>query len=545
MLYLVLFILKGVRAIMFKKLIVGKMGRMALIVLFTCVFCAAGKVLLVEAYDDTTEISVTVGYWGDTQVYTKNITVTPEKLAAAGYQKHSEIYTWIDKGNFAGTTEATGYYLSDIIKYFKIDMNSVAGYNFLTLDAEGYIGSTMQWTPSALFGTRYTFVNSYKRVVDEYLPYSLNNDFQGYLSDSSHYRLSNFYNMANLAGSAINPTYLDDAWNNKQEVAPLLALSKWNQRWSDGLPGTLLDHTGEQEKDGWTLFYGQKSMDEVARIGMAKMIYQIAIWFNGSPSLSVSTDSLKGDVGSTAQVSFHVNTPDEFLSGEMAKNVQWVSDNPDIASIDQNGTVTFNKKGDVDISAIYSKGGKSYSQTIRVTTTQGSGGGTGGGTGTGDGTGDGSGTGSGNGSGNGSGDGSGTGSADGSGTGGLNNYISNADLYLISSDMFDSSGDAGGGGGGGGDGSTADKSSTYIADIENTPPASENSAGTWKIYEMQDDVTKLQYKQESNPVTVTIIYMAIALLCTGGVGEGIRYYLQIKQPKKFKKYNIQLEKKGI
>lgn len=513
---------------MFKKLIVGKMGRMALIVLFTFVFCVAGKVLLVEAYDDTTEISVTVGYWGDTQVYTKNITVTPEKLAAAGYQKHSEIYTWIDKGNFAGTTEATGYYLSDVIKYFEIDMNSVAGFNFLTLDAEGYIGSTIQWTPSTLFGTRYTFVSSYKRVVDEYLPYYLNQDFQDYRDDPLHYRLSNFYNMANLTGSATNPTYLDDAWNNKQEVVPLLALSKWNQRWSDGVPSTLLDHTKEQVEDGWTLFYGQKSQEEVARIGMAKMIYQIAIWFSGSPSLSVSTDSLKGDVGSTAQVSFQVNTPDKFLSSEMAKNVQWISDNPDIASVDQNGTVTFNKKGDVDISAVYSKGSKSYSKTIKVTTTQGTGGGTGGGTGTGDGTGNGSGSGSGNGSGNGSGDGSGTGSAAGSGTGGLTSYIPNADLYLISSDMSDSSGDAGGGGGGGGDGSTADKSSTYVADI--TPPVSENSTGTWKIYEMENDVTKLQYKQESNSITITVIFIAIALLCTGGVGEGIRYYLQIKQP---------------
>lgn len=484
---------------MFKKMSGNITGKY--ILGFAVIFIAAlilGNSLTVKAYDPTTEIEVTVGFWGE-EKYSKG-KVTKEELAAK-YGVHSEIYTWIDKRPSAGTTEAKGFYVADILAHFGINRSYVDSYNFLSLDGWGV---NANFKEQELFGTSYTFVQSYKRIVDDYLPYAGRLD--AYIADSSCYRLSNFYNMAD---NIEVPSYTQDAWNSRQEIAPMLAFSKYNARWDATYPTSLLDYSQIAEKDGFTVFQGQKSVDDQARANNGKMIYEIAVWYKKVINITQNTETLEGEVGDTAEITFAVSTPDETLTRAIYNQLEWkVNDNEGIVSVSKDGKVTFNKVGTTSISLYYKNGSES---NIKVTVTEkvkeqetetdppedesesGTGGGSGGGTGTGIGTGT------------------------GSGTGGLINYFANADLFFASSNSDGSSANPGGGGEGG----------TVHKEPE-TVQAFNSANKNWKIFEMSEPLEEFTDIKSDNPIAKMIPYIVITLFILGGIEEGVRFYLQVK-----------------
>lgn len=478
-----------------------------------------GNSLTVQAYDEKAEIEVKIGFVQE-ETYSKG-KVTKDELAAR-YGVYSAIYTWIDKRPAAGTTEATGIYMSNILEYFNIKRRDVHTYFFRTLDDSGELKPESGYSDNKLFATRYSFVNNYQRVVDDYNAYMKTGTSNGYLSDPFCYRLSHFYNMAD---NSMVPTYSESVWETRQEVVPMLAYSKWNTRWdntkkTDSYPASLLDHKEEQERDGFTLFYGQNSISDQNRGSMAKMVHEIVVWYEKSTlSITVDKSSLEGKEGESGKLRYLVHTPDPILDQAVINQLEWrVDDNTGVASVNENGEVTFNKTGSTTISLYYKN--SSYGNPIKVTVNgeeketetdeNGAGGGSGGGSGGGHGIGTGTGTGSGS--------GSGIGSDVGSGTTDINGFLQNPDLYIASA-----------GGGGGGEGDAVDTTASFVlpGEIINEPE------GEWKLYEMAAD-TQLLNKKQSNPLVKGISYIILAFFVLGIAEEALRFYLQVKPSKKLK-----------
>lgn len=375
------------------------------LVLFLIIGTCYTEIPEVKAYADVEDLTVMVGYWG-MDGYDKQ-TVSLSSLASS-CGTHKEVYTWIDKKPSAGTTEAEGIYIADLLDYFDIDQSEVYCYNFFTLDADGYAGATEQWTQDSLFGTRYTYKDCFKRVVEEYRDAESAEDYV--TNPEKYYRLSDFF-------SEKNEKFKDSASNERTTVEPMLALSTYAVRWEGDLPMSYLDYKETTTNGNPQLLFGQTSASDAGRYNMAKMVYKIHVWFEGSPSISIAADSLEGEVGSTHKLDVSVSTPDEYLTQMVKENLEWSSSDESIAKVDEYGNVTIVGEGEASISVSYGgEGGTSIG--VSSGTGEGTGEGTGDGTGSGDGTGNGTGEGTGTGTGSGNGEGTGSGDGTGDGTGG-------------------------------------------------------------------------------------------------------------------------------
>ncbi|MCU6763289.1 Bacterial Ig-like domain (group 2) [uncultured Roseburia sp.] len=350
-------------------------------------------------------VSITVGYWGGKE-YTKKIVSMDELEANCG--TNQVIYTWIDNLPAAGTTEAEGVYLRDVMDYAGIDMSSVLYYNFYTTDAGSYDGAWEQWSNDQLFGTRYSFASCFQQAVDDYLA-----DPEDYRANpEAHYKVSDFIQDSDKRGEV---EYLQEAWDNRESVEPMLMLKGHSMRWNGDGIASYLDFTEMKSEERPCLMFGQKSRTDTGRSKMAKLVEKIHIWFDGYPTITSNSADLEGEIGSKQQVTATVQSPDEFLSQEIAKDLEWVSSDKDVAVVDADGNVTIVGEGTAKISAKYN--GKAYFSVGVSGTGNGTEDGDGSGTGDGSGDGDGSGTGDGSGDGDGSGTGDGSGDGDGSGTG--------------------------------------------------------------------------------------------------------------------------------
>lgn len=307
-------------------------------------FSAFTCVQPVHAYDEVNDISVTVGYWAGKD-YTKKKVSLSELASACG--THRQIYTWINSGNAPGTTEAEGIYISDIMNYSGVDMNSVYYYNFYTVDAGSYGHANEQWTQSQLFGIRYSCINSFRKVLKDY-----NEDTTDFIENPErHYTVEDIFDFS-------ENRYTSDAWNNRVEVQPMLALRTKSSKWSGYAPASNLDYSGMTSGGKPILVFGQAVRNEMTRHLQAQMVSKIHIWFEGSPSITLEAQDLKGKVGSKKKIKVKVNTPDEFLTKKVAEEVVLSSSNTKAATVSKDGTVTIKGEGSADITATYD--GKVY-----------------------------------------------------------------------------------------------------------------------------------------------------------------------------------------
>ena len=409
------------------------------------VSCAAASVYLFavpvyaadedEGYGEVEEITVTVGYWGSTE-YTRG-TLAVEDLSDL-FDVHQEIYTWIDNKPTAGTTEAEGVYLSDIMDYYDIDLESVYYFNFETLDAATYVGATVQWQYDDLFCSRYTFKMMFQLAVEDFLSVDLD-EFNANVEN--YFRISDFFNMAEDKEDA---SYLDNAWENRESVEPMLALTAYSERWTSDYPSSLLDFSNQSDENMPQLLYGMQSADEVGRQMMGKMISGIHLWFYGSPTILSDYYDLEDEVGTTTSLNVRVKTPDTYLSSMILDEITYTSSDESVAVVDESGNVTITGEGTATIRVIYDG---STEHKVGVTGTAASEEEDSDDDGSGDD--EGSGSGDGDGSGDGSGEGSGSGSSDGDGGSGDGESVGEGE---------DASGEDAGGSGAEDDGDTGDVS---------------------------------------------------------------------------------------
>ena len=356
-----------------------------------------------EAYDEVTSLSITVGYWGGTE-YVKNEVSLTDLESALGTRR--AVYTWINAGNTPGATEAEGIYLYDLMNYFGIDMNSVYYYNFYTVDGGSYDGAAKQWTYDQLFCPRYSYEDAFYQAIYDYQA-----DPDDYMENPArHYTVNDFFDFA-------SHSYTEDAWNNRKEVEPMLALRLRPSQWNGYIPASYLDFSSLTTTGKPVLLFGQAGTNDITRNLQAQMVYKIHIWFNGSPQITVDPTDLSGEIGASQGVMVQVSTPDSFLSQKVLEDLQYISSDDSIAQVDSNGTVTFRKEGNATITVMYA------GQVVGTVGASGIGNGDddtspdGGGSGDGSGSSDGSGSGSGSGSGKNSGTGTGTGSRNAQGSG--------------------------------------------------------------------------------------------------------------------------------
>lgn len=478
-------------------------------IFFSAILCLLilGHTTKAFAYDEIKDLTVTVGYWGDEE-YTKGkvpLTTLAEKCGL-----NREIYTWIDKNPTAGTTEAEGIYLTDLMDYFQIDMNSVYYYNFYTLDADTYAGAMEQWTSSRIFGPQYTFKAGFLRIVKDY-----DENKEDYIANpDSHYYLSDFFNMDE---SQEDVSFLSDAWDFKESVKPMLALKTRSVRWTDGVPPVQLDFSNIKSDDTPQLIYGQSDLNTTGRANQAKMVYKVHIWFKGYPTITTDASQLKGRVGSKKQIKLSVATPDDFLSQSIATKIQWETSDSSVAKVDSNGVVTFIKKGKATISASYTaQDGKKVGTSVTVNASNGS-----------DGSGDGTG---GDSSGN---KGKGSNSSGTNGTGDSGNK--NGDGQ--NSSGTDKSGDSGetsseylktvAGGGNSKGGKETSNSGEKAETTTTTSKEKEADATSVKIYEIPKKSSVLGNIKSTKSYVKEIGGLAVLLFLAGGLWEGIYFRRQV------------------
>ncbi len=295
------------------------------------------------AYDDVTDVVITVGYWGDTKYEKADIFL---ETMESELPIHQEIYTWINSKPGCGTTAAEGVYLSDLLDYADINMEAVQSYNFFTMDGSGYAQIEKQWTNEDLFGDRYTFLSCFRRAIEECPDREDEDAWTDYIANPQNYfRISNFFS---------NGSYLSTAWQEREEIEPMLALRINSVNWDtyppeeDPFDFSRTVTTGMPE-----LLFGQSTLDEKSRQYMAQMVCRIHIWYGGSPTIVSDTASLEGETGDTVQIGLQVTTPDDYLTQMVRQNITWTSDDESVATVDSYGNVTFVGEGEATVYASY------------------------------------------------------------------------------------------------------------------------------------------------------------------------------------------------
>lgn len=306
--------------------------------------CITGEENTVSAAEADAKFTVTVGYWGG-ESYTKAEKTIGELAAELGTDR--QIYTWIDNDGKAGTSETEGIYISRLMDELGINKDSIYSYNFAIINAGSGTTGIKQWTPSQIFDLKYSFCNSFQKCVAD---------------DTWH--LSNFFNMKETRSAA---SYLQTAWDEKEQVEPMFVLYKKNCVWTDGAPASSLDFSDLSDNEMPQMLFGQASVNNSGRGFSEEKVLELNIWFSGYPDVSVDSSDIKGDIGSTCKIKISVGTPDEFLTEKLSENIasqiQWSSGDGSVAKVDENGNVTFLTDGMTSITAIYN--GVKY--TIGVT----------------------------------------------------------------------------------------------------------------------------------------------------------------------------------
>ena len=297
--------------------------------------------LCANAATEVTEISVSVGYFGD--LYTKYEAVPLSELAA-NCGTGREIYTTVDRDSNPRTLEAEGIYIESILDYFGIDRDAVRNYNFYVSQQAGtYSGNSQQWTENELFRNRDSVYPCFMMAQQAYE----DADRQDFLENpEEYYTIDDIYDFS--AGK-----FRPEAWDQREVVRPMLALRARMRSWKGYTPGSTLDFSGMTDTGKPWLMFGQATSSEAGMMLFAQMVSEIRITYEGSPKITLRADVDEAEVGTEGSYSVSVETPDDFLTEKIRQGISIRTSDDSVASIDENGIISINGEGTADLIAEY------------------------------------------------------------------------------------------------------------------------------------------------------------------------------------------------
>ena len=154
----------------------------------------------------------------------------------------------------------------------------------------------------------------------------------------------------------------DDLWVGAYQVEPMLALEDYTEWDTSGLDfESYVDESLFSTGNRFHLFFGQQSPEEAATSSAAKYVYKILVTFSGTPVLSSEEQNLDLIVGSDHALHVTADAEDDALTDYVQQNLQYVSSDPSVVSVDQYGRLHVNAEGDAVITASFGQSSVSIS----------------------------------------------------------------------------------------------------------------------------------------------------------------------------------------
>ena len=146
----------------------------------------------------------------------------------------------------------------------------------------------------------------------------------------------------------------DDLWVGAYQVEPMLALEDYTEWDTSGFDfESYVDESLFSTGNRFHLFFGQQSPEEAATSSAAKYVYKILVTFSGTPVLSSEEHNLDLIVGSDHALHVTADAEDDALTDYVQQNLQYVSSDPSVVSVDQYGRLHVNAEGDAVITASF------------------------------------------------------------------------------------------------------------------------------------------------------------------------------------------------
>ena len=288
---------------------------------------------LADSVTDT--ISVCIGYFGWTEdEYVEKAKFSWQELDdwyGGALDTHEEFYSYSNGGGRTYLVYAHGFYIRDLLDYAGVDVNSIASIDFFTKDHSN--GAYRSFTKYALLDQpRYYFPNLAADPETGEL----------YAWDGG-----------------------DDLWVGAYQVEPMLALEDYTEWDTSGFDfESYVDESLFSTGNRFHLFFGQQSPEEAATSSAAKYVYKILVTFSGTPVLSSEEQNLDLIVGSDHALHVTADAEDDALTDYVQQNLQYVSSDPSVVSVDQYGRLHVNAEGDAVITASF--GQSSVSVNVHV-----------------------------------------------------------------------------------------------------------------------------------------------------------------------------------
>lgn len=292
-----------------------RIAQLLIFVLMMCTAFMAGATRETDA-SAVDELTIKIGYYGwQPSDYVEKAVFSASDLYDMG--AISADYTYWDGSKRVAIDSSYGVPLSAIIDAAGIDQSSIANLDFWTADSGN--GAFTSFTWQQLIGTKRYYFRDLAACF--------------YYDDS---------------GKIVCDT--DEAWKGARKVQPMMALEEnwtWYEIGTEDATGT--DNLGTANR--FRLNFGQADPMEKRTFNSAKMVHTIYVMFSGTPQLTSGESNIKGKVGSSHQLKVTAAAADEALEGAVEGNVTWSSSDTSVVDVDENGNLTYKKKGEATVYA--------------------------------------------------------------------------------------------------------------------------------------------------------------------------------------------------
>ena len=191
--------------------------------------------------------------------------------------------------------------------------------------------------------------------------YTRNFTVKGHLTAKKYYypNLASLYER-NDAGNALTP--LEGATEDRELVPAILALEFGESKE----PGVHAEDLQLKKDKTYRFCMGQSDLEEgkmtdphdgggdISSMESCHSIYGIDITLSGSPirGMTLDLDDPNIEVGSMKRISVHLDVDELFADDYSTDDITWISSDPSIAEVNDDGEVTVHKNGTVTITAI-------------------------------------------------------------------------------------------------------------------------------------------------------------------------------------------------